>query len=270
MPQYTDQLGNTIHLNKTPLRLISLVPSQSEFLWQLGLKDELIGITKFCIHPTDMYQSVKRVGGTKQLNLKTIRTLKPDLIIGNKEENDQDQIQVLQKEFPVWMSDIYTLEDSSQMMLNLGAIMNKEKESKQLVEKQKASLSRIKNTFQHQRVLYFIWNKPYMGAASDTFIDQVLQHLGFENALNHFKRYPELDEATLKKLDPDLCFLSSEPFPFKEKHVKDLQNILPNAKILIVDGEVFSWYGTRLLHLEAYVKKLRKEIEQIDTETQGH
>jgi len=261
MPEYTDQLGNTIHLNKVPKRVISLVPSQSEFLWHLGLRDELVGITKFCIHPNELYDLKDRVGGTKQLNLEKIRALKPDLIIGNKEENDKDQILLLQKEFPVWMSDIYTLEDSFQMMLSLGAIMNKEKESQHMVEKLHLSLSTIKNTFQNQRVLYFIWNDPYMGAASDTFIDQVLQHLGFENALKQFKRYPQLDELTLKKLNPDLCFLSSEPFPFKEKHVNELKNSLPNTKVTIVDGEVFSWYGTRLLHLEAYVKKLRKEIE---------
>lgn len=262
MPEYTDQLGNKIRLNRIPKRLISIVPSQTEFLWELGLKDELIGITKFCIHPDELYRNKQRVGGTKDLDLEKIRVLKPDLIIGNKEENEPEQIKILQKEFPVWMSDIFTFEDAFQMMLSLGTIMNKEKESQHLIEKLNRSLSGIKHTFQHQKVLYFIWNRPYMGAASQTFIDHVLQHLGFENAIKQLIRYPELDEATLKELNPELCFLSSEPFPFKEKHVKDLQNILPNAKILIVDGEVFSWYGSRLLHLEAYVKKLRKEIEK--------
>ena len=260
MPEYKDQLGNTIRLNNLPKRVISLVPSQSEFLWHLGLRDEFVGITKFCIHPDELYRTKERVGGTKDLDLEKIRALKPDLIIGNKEENDQNQIRSLQKEFPVWMSDIYTLEDSFQMMLSLGLILNKEKESKHLVENLKVSLSRIKNTFHNQRVLYFIWKNPYMGAASQTFIDHVLNYLGFKNIIKHLLRYPELDESALKKLNPDLCFLSSEPFPFKEKHVKDLQNILPNSKILILDGEVFSWYGTRLLHLEAYVKKLKKEI----------
>jgi ABC-type Fe3+-hydroxamate transport system substrate-binding protein len=261
MPENIDQLGNTIRLNNIPKRVISLVPSQSEFLWHLGLRDEFVGITKFCIHPDELYRTKERVGGTKDLDLEKIRALKPDLIIGNKEENDQDQIRTLQKEFPVWMSVIYTLEDSFQMMLSLGLILNKEKESEQLVENLKVSLSRIKNTFHNQRVLYFIWNNPYMGAASQTFIDHVLNYLGFENTIKQLMRYPVLNESALKVLNPDFCFLSSEPFPFKEKHVNELKNILPNTKVIVVDGEVFSWYGTRLLNLEAYVKKLRKEIK---------
>ncbi len=253
---YKDQLGNTIRLKAQPIRIISIVPSQSEFLWDLGLREELVGITKFCIHPHEMFNSIARVGGTKKLDLKKIRALKPDLIIGNKEENEKSQIEELQKEFPVWMSDIYTFEDSFTMMSGLGEITGKKKETKVILDKLKKSLRNIHNSFTHKKVAYFIWNNPYMLAAKDTFIDQVLKHLGFENALAGHIRYPELDKEDLKKINPEICFLSSEPFPFKEKHLKELQKILPDSKIMIVDGEVFSWYGTRLLHLEKYVKEI--------------
>lgn len=256
MTFYKDQIGNTLQLPKNPKRIISIVPSQSEFLWDLGLREELIGITKFCIHPEEMFRSIERVGGTKKLDLDKIRKLKPDLIIGNKEENERSQIEELQKEFPVWMSDIYTFEDSFEMMNGLAAILNKEAETKQIVEKLKNSLTSIKNKFTEQRVAYFIWNKPYMCAARNTFIDHVLEHLGFKNALEAQSRYPEMNEKHLKEINPQICFLSSEPFPFKEEHVKELQEILPESKIHIVDGEVFSWYGTRLLYLESYVGTL--------------
>ena len=108
---FTDQLNNTIELTDLPKRVISLVPSQSELLWDLGLREELVGITKFCVHPKEMFHSITRIGGTKTLNITKIRELQPDIIIGNKEENDYSQIIELQKEFKVWMSDIYTLND---------------------------------------------------------------------------------------------------------------------------------------------------------------
>jgi ABC-type Fe3+-hydroxamate transport system substrate-binding protein len=260
MLEYKDQIGNVIKLAKKPVLIISIVPSQSEFLWDIGLREELIGITKFCIHPNEMSMSVEKVGGTKKLNIEKIRALKPDLIIGNKEENDRSDIELLQKEFNVWMSDIYTFEDSFEMMNQLGIILDKGSEAKKIVDELRTSLTEVKDIFSKQTVAYFIWNKPYMLAAKNTFINFVLDYLGFTNAFSHLNRYPEVDELTLQKIDPDFCFLSSEPFPFKEEHINELQKTLPNTKIDIVDGEVFSWYGSRLLHLNAYIKDLKKQL----------
>jgi ABC-type Fe3+-hydroxamate transport system substrate-binding protein len=256
----TDQLGNALHFEARPRRIVSLVPSQSELLWDLGLEKELVGITKFCIHPGKMFKTVERIGGTKQLDLEKIVGLKPDLVIGNKEENERSQIEALQKECKVWMSDIYTFEDSFAMMLELGKILGKETTVLELINTLNKSLNAVKGIFEKRRVAYFIWNKPYMLAARHTFIDYVLGHLGLVNAAAELERYPELDVQALKRLNPELCLLSSEPFPFKEQHVKELQGHLPQAKIVIVDGEVFSWYGSRLLHLEKYVGELRRKI----------
>ena len=257
---HCDQLNNQLILKERPKRIISLVPSQSEFLWHIGLHEELVGITKFCIHPDEMFRTVERVGGTKNLDLDKIRALRPDLIIGNKEENERSQIEALQQEFPVWMSDIFNFEDAFDMMEKLGAIFEKQKEAKAIVSKIKKHLPSVKNIFSGQSLAYFIWNKPYMLAAQDTFIDHVITYLGFKNAAAGLLRYPELSDEALQKINPAVCFLSSEPFPFKEKHVQALQQTLPHAKILIVDGEVFSWYGSRLQHLTSYVKELAKQI----------
>ncbi|MDX2172934.1 MAG: helical backbone metal receptor [Bacteroidota bacterium] len=253
---YTDQLNNKLKLTSTPKRIISIVPSQSEFLWEIGIRKELIGITKFCIHPNKMFTSIERVGGTKKLNFKKIRALKPDLIIANKEENNQQEIELLQKEFNVWISDIYNFKDAFKMMEKLSIILNKEAETQKLITDIKASLRPIKNIFKQKTVAYFIWNKPYMLAASNTYINFILNYLGLTNATESMQRYPEVDNDALKKLNPNLCFLSSEPFPFKQKHVLELQQILPNSKILIVDGEVFSWYGPRMVHLADFVKQI--------------
>jgi ABC-type Fe3+-hydroxamate transport system substrate-binding protein len=251
-----DQIGNRFVFEKSPARIISIVPSQSEFLWDLGMKDQLVGITKFCVHPDEMFRSVTRVGGTKKLDIKMIRSLKPDLIIGNKEENERGEIELLQKEFPVWMSDIFSFDDACQMMNSLGLIFGKETASLAITNRIKNAIAEVKNIFSGQTTAYFIWNDPYMFAAKNTFIDHVLIHIGLENALKDFSRYPQLNKEELTKLNPDYCFLSSEPFPFKAKHVEELKKILPQSKIIVVDGEMFSWYGTRLIELNRYVKNL--------------
>jgi len=256
MPTYKDQLNNTITLSQIPQRIVSIVPSQSEFLWHIGVREQLVGITKFCIHPSKMFTTIERVGGTKKLNLTKIRTLKPDLIIANKEENNKEEIELLQKEFNVWISDIYNFNDAYKMMKQLGVILNKIQETKKLITEIKISLKQIKHYFKSQSVAYFIWYKPYMLAANTTYINFILNYLGLENAANNLERYPELTIEQLKKLNPQLVFLSSEPFPFKQKHVLELQQHLPNAKILIVNGEMFSWYGSRLSHLAEYIQRL--------------
>jgi ABC-type Fe3+-hydroxamate transport system substrate-binding protein len=241
---FTDQLNNTIELDSYPNRIVSLVPSQTELLWDLGLRHELVGITKFCIHPKELFNTVKRVGGTKTLDLDIIRNLKPDLIIGNKEENELSQMTQLQKEFKVWMSDIYTLQDALQMIRSIGEVVNCKNASYLLAKDIEQSFVELEPV--HKRALYLIW-KPYMAAGRSTFIGDLMQRMGLENVLEDPKgRYPKINIDDIKSLNPDIVLLSSEPFPFKEEHLKELKQYLPLAKILLVDGELFSWYGSRL------------------------
>src|SRR5690554_6144585 len=119
-----DQLGNTIHLEKEPMRIISLVPSQTELLYHLGLGDRVIGITKFCIHPDEWFRTKERIGGTKDVNIEKVAQLSPDLIIGNKEENTKQDIEALRKIAPVWVTDIYDLSDSVEMITQISEICN--------------------------------------------------------------------------------------------------------------------------------------------------
>ena len=252
---FKDQLGQHIELTQIPKRIISLVPSQSELLWDLGLRDELIGITKFCIHPNEMFKFKDRVGGTKTLDIHKIRSLKPDLIIGNKEENEYAQIKELQNEFPVWMSDIYNLNDAYKMISDIGDLVNKKSEAIGLVYDIQKSFSVIKKY--NKTVLYLIWKNPFMAAGNSTFIGDVLNQMGLINSLkNSDLRYPELTMDEIKNLNPNLIFLSSEPFPFKESHINELKQLVPNATVKLVDGELFSWYGSRLLKSVEYLNNL--------------
>lgn len=255
---FTDQLNNSIELHSFPKRIISIVPSQSELLWDLGLRDELVGITKFCIHPKEMFDSIERVGGTKTLHIEKIRALKPDLIIGNKEENEQSQILELQKEFPVWMSDIYNLEDALKMIELVGELVHQSNKANQIKNQIQQSFLNIQQV--SKTALYLIWNKPYMAAGSATFIGDMLQKIGVENVLQANSRYPELSLQDIKALNPDIIFLSSEPYPFKQEHINELQQHLPASKIILVDGELFSWYGSRLTMSVAYFNELVKLI----------
>ncbi|MBC7861435.1 MAG: ABC transporter substrate-binding protein, partial [Bacteroidia bacterium] len=254
----------------------SLVPSQSELLWDLGLKDELVGITKFCIHPDEMFKSKTRIGGTKKIDFEKIEALKPDLIIGNKEENERADIELLQKKYPVWMSDINDFTDALAMIREVGRITAKEKEATQLLNAIKSKSERVfPNPFSGElsfkRVAYFIWKDPYMAAGENNYINSFLLLFLFGNAFddsrfskesftNKNTRYPEITAKQLKEADPEIIFLSSEPYPFKEKHIEEFAEICPNAKIFIVDGEMFSWYGSRILKGLDYLGNLRLSL----------
>lgn len=256
MPIFFDQLNREIKLaEKSELKIVSIVPSQTEFLFDIGLADQIVGITKFCIHPKKYFKSTTKVGGTKTLDIQKIRDLQPDIIIANKEENEKSQIEELEKEFPVYISDIYTLDDSYEMMLSLGEILNKSDESIQLVNQIRESFKNLKQ-FNNRRVAYFIWREPWMLASKNTFIDHILEisgHLNVAKELNSDARYPAIELAELKSLEPFDIYLSSEPYPFKEKHIAELQAEFPMSKIQLVDGEVFSWYGSRLQHTAEYL-----------------
>jgi len=239
------------------MKIISLVPSLTETLFDLGLTDkEVIGRTKFCIHPKDLVKNVAVIGGTKNLNIDKIRALKPDLIIANKEENDKIQVEELMKDFNVWVTDIETLEDNKQFLTELGTILKMEESARKFNEQIEAVFS-LNKTAEPKKVAYLIWKNPYMTVGSDTFIHEIIQELGFKNLFENQKRYPEISIEEMK--NADFIFLSTEPFPFQQKHIEDLQKELPTQKMILVDGEAFSWYGTHLAKCADYYRTFQTE-----------
>jgi len=256
---FTDQIGQVIQLAQTPQRIISLVPSQTELLCDLGLADKLVGITRFCVHPKSKYLSSQRIGGTKNLDFDKIAALQPDLIIGNKEENERIQIEKLKEHFPVWMSDIFTLKDALEMIVRVSDMLEVQAKGNEIIDKIKSEFSQLLKFEQPKSVAYFIWKKPYMLAGKNTFIDDMLQQMGLINCIDEL-RYPLVTLDQLKALNPDVIFLSSEPYPFKVRDFDDFKKALPNAVISIVDGEMFSWYGSRLIHSTTYFNSLIKEL----------
>jgi len=229
----------------------------------LGLSEEVIGITKFCIYPSEWFHTKTRIGGTKTVNIERVKSLKPDLIIANKEENTKEDIEQLRLIAPLWMSDIFTLEDALAMIQSIGDLTGKESNALLLINQISANFSQL-SKMDNQPLIkcaYFIWRDPYMVAGKNTFIDDMLKYCGLENCTSE-ERYPIWDSTN--EIIPKIIFLSSEPYPFKQKHIEELEDMYPDAKVLLVDGELFSWYGSRLLHSPSYFTELKKIIFEVE------
>lgn len=252
-----DQLNRPLNISGIPQRIISLVPSQTEFLFDIGLEKEIVGITLFCVHPKSKVEKVDRVGGTKRLNFSKIDQLKPDLIIANKEENNKEDIEQLSKQYPVWVSDVNNMDEALEMMEQLGELLEKTSEADGIISTIINENQKLKSRQARGRVAYLIWNNPIMVAANDTFIDAMLNLAGFENVFESSTRYPEVIIEDLQRRNPDFLFLSSEPFPFKQKHLAYFREKLPQTKVILVDGEMFSWYGSRIQRFGSYVQKIK-------------
>lgn len=257
----TDQMHRSVHIPDQPQRIISLVPSQTEFLHDIGLGDRVVGITKFCIHPEEWFRSKTHVGGTKQLNLEKIRSLQPDLIIGNKEENDREQIEALEKEFPVWMSDVRSLHDAVLMMQWIGEITGASDKAIPLIKRILEGFREYELPEDLLTAAYFIWRDPLMVVGDDNFISDMMLRAGFINSFNDVEeRYKTIDPQEVLDRYTDILLLSSEPFPFKEQHVKEFEEMHAGTPAVLVDGEMFSWYGSRLLKAPAYFKELHDRL----------
>ena len=256
---FQDQIGESVEINFPPKRIISIVPSQTELLFDLGLEKEVVGITKFCIHPNEWFRNKTRIGGTKNLNIERILDLKPDLILANKEENDKAQVEKLKEAFPVWVSDVKTIEAALEMVSAVGIMFGKEKEASAIRSEIQLAFDDFQ-TQQKVKCAYLIWKDPMMVVGGDTFINSMLEKAGFENVFKNQNRYPTTSIEKVLDLKIETLLLSSEPFPFKDKHIKEYEKNFPNTIVKVVDGEIFSWYGSRMKKAISYFEKLSSEF----------
>jgi ABC-type Fe3+-hydroxamate transport system substrate-binding protein len=253
-------LQSTAGLHSAGQRIVSLVPSQTELLHYLGLEAETVGITKFCIHPPHWFAEKKRVGGTKTVDLAAVEALHPTLIIANKEENTKEQVEALAVQFPVWVTDISTLSDALQMITDIGDLTGTAAKAAVLVADIAANFAWLEQDMpERAKTAYLIWRKPYMAAGGGTFIQDMLARCGFINIFETLPRYPQVTPEQMAAAGCELLLLSSEPYPFAQKHIAELQAQLPHTKILLVDGEMFSWYGSRLVQAPKYFSALKQQ-----------
>lgn len=240
-------------------RIVSLVPSQTELLFSLGLDNEIIAVTRYCLHPRDKVKHKPKVGGTKKVDIPGIRQLQPQLIIANKEENDRLQVEMLARDFPTWVSDVSNLDQALSLINDLGCLADRAHASSRMIQEIKQAFVELPAPSRYLKALYLIWRKPFMTVGRDTFIHNMMHLSGFQNVI-HETRYPQLTATQIAALKPQVILLSSEPYPFSSKHIQELKVICPQAQVCLVDGEVFSWHGSRLLKAPHYFRDLRERI----------
>ena len=246
------------------------MPSQTELLYDLGLGENIVGITKFCVHPYHLRSTKTIVGGTKKVNVDKIKALNPDIIIANKEENTLEMVRELQSVCPVWVTDIVTIEDNFKMISDFGQVFNRRIEAQKWIDKIRFAQRDFAEFIEDRPVLkvaYFIWKNPYMAAGENNFINEMLKVNKFKNIYDGNPKTPgRYPEVIIQKLriqgDPDVVFLSSEPYPFKDEDAFEIGRFTHHAKVVFVDGEMFSWYGSRLVKAFAYFNSLRKRLDE--------
>lgn len=254
-----DQMERDLIITSAPKRIISLVPSITELLHDLGLQEEVVGLTKFCIHPKRWCSTKTRIGGTKKINFDRVSELQPDLIIANKEENTREDINELEKHYNVFMTDVNTFEDALDMIKQISEICDRVKQGKKLLN-QLINLRNSQISSQPKSVIYLIWKDPFYAVGTHTFINDMMKLAGFKNLVTA-QRYPEISIEEINKLNPELLLLSTEPYPFDLKYLSVINAILDNSIPILIDGEMFSWYGSRLLKSFDYFKQLKTELE---------
>lgn len=257
---YTDMLGREVRISKPVKRIVSLVPSQTEFLYDIGQESRLAGQTVFCVHPATAYRNAVKVGGTKKVRYVEIDRLNPDLIICNREENTAEMVEILAEKYPVWVSDIKNENDAFTMMRALSRILDAEESGEKMIDDIKKEFENRK-IFRRWSCVYLIWRNPYMAAGPDTFIHSMLDRAGFDNMITE-PRYPELTAEALTAINPHLVLLSSEPYPFSDVHAGEIRKMLPSSRVIKVDGEMFSWYGSRMKHIQAYFNELQRQLHK--------
>lgn len=259
----TDQLGRTVQIPEQPKRIVSLVPSITELLFDLGMGENVVGVTRFCVHPEEARQKAENIGGTKDLKLDRIAALQPDLIIGTKEENTRRHIEQLQKDFPVWLGDPQTVEGAIDLITAVGDLCGKTAKGEQMSTQVRKAFKELQSDSDGEslNVAYLIWKDPIMVSGSRNFIDSVIATMGWNNVFaQHKNRYPAVGIKELKAIRPDLLLLSSEPYPFNQSHVDEFSEAL-KCRAKLVDGEMFSWYGSRMLKMPGYLQSLKKEVK---------
>ncbi|MCS7188300.1 MAG: helical backbone metal receptor [Bacteroidia bacterium] len=262
MRSVTDSLGRCLSIPSWAERIISLCPSQTETLFALGVGERIVGRTRYCIHPKGQIDSLPVVGGTKKVDVEMVQTLQPDLIIAQMEENSREDVERLSGIAPVYVTKVESYEEALESIHRLGDITGKPTEAKYLVSEIEAAFAPLKNLAKPKRVLYLTWRKPYIAAGKATYIDSIITLLGWINEAHFLPgRYPTIEDPSL--VSPEIVLLCDEPYPFKEKHIPEIQILWPRAEIYCVRGDYFCWYGSRMKEAAPYLKELVERINKV-------
>ncbi len=214
-----------------------------------------MGLTRFCVHPEDWKGRKTVVGGTKTINVPRLAGLAPDLVIANKEENPRDEVEAVAEHAPVYVTDVADVAGAVAMIRAVGRLVNRADVAGRLADEVAAGFASLAPG-PPLRALALIWRDPWMTVGGDTFVSDVMAHAGLDNVAADRERYPALSADEIGALAPDVVLLTSEPYPFGERHLAETRALAPGARVVLVDGEAFSWYGSRLCQTPAVLRTL--------------
>jgi ABC-type Fe3+-hydroxamate transport system substrate-binding protein len=258
-----DALGRRVVLPDRPQRIVSLVPSITDLLHALDLGDQVAGVTRFCERPEHWRDTKTVVGGTKDVKANVIAELGADLVLANLEENEKADVDAMidASDAPVYVTDVETVPDATDMIRTVGALTGTAEAAQDMADTIDARFQDFEPP-STLRAAYLIWRDPYMSVGSDTFIHDVMRRGGFENVFSGDTRYPTVTLDEIAAREPDVVLCSSEPFPFhqKERFTEEIRDALLNTRVDIMDGQLFSWYGPRLLETPAYLRELQDTL----------
>ncbi len=255
-----DARGLRLTLPRPPRRLVSLVPSQTELLADLGLDDAVVGLTRFCVHPAGWKQRKAIVGGTKQVDRERLAALRPDLVLANLEENTREMVEDLEALAPVFVTDVRTVPEALAMIRTIGCLTDCAAAAEALATAIDAAFAGLPS-FRPLRTAYLIWQRPWMTVGRDTFVHDVMERAGLVNVFSGRTRYPTIRLEELAAARPEVVLLASEPFPFRREDAVVMRAHLPAAHVALADGELFSWYGSRLRRTPPYLTHLRTTLD---------
>jgi len=254
-PARVDASGVALSLSGAPRRIVSLIPSTTELLCALGLAEALVGITVYCVEPRDVVRGKTRVGGEKDPDLAVIRSLAPDLVIANVEENRREDVDELRAAgIPVWVTYPRTVAEGLAMIRDLGEVTGARDRARALLDTLEPLYAQARAGAAARPpvgVFYPIWREPWMTVGADTYVHDLLVTCGGTNVFADRVRYPTITLDEMAARGPEVIFLPDEPFRFRRAHLRDFQAYpavpaVRDGRIHLVDGKPFSWHGPRL------------------------
>jgi ABC-type Fe3+-hydroxamate transport system substrate-binding protein len=250
MPAFVDATGRSLALDEPPERIVSLVPSLTEALFAFGLEEDIAGVTRFCVEPPEAAAKPK-VGGTKNVDVEAVLALDPDLVLANVEENTRDDVDALiAAGLPVFVTYPRTVAAAIAELRQLAEMTLCSEEAAPIIDGAARQLRHAEhaNGFRHSlRTFCPIWRKPWMTIGPDTYIHDFLRVCGAENVYGSASdRYPTIELADVAERHPDIVLLPDEPYPFAQKHVREVIAKLGDVRIYLVDGKSLCWYGPRI------------------------
>jgi ABC-type Fe3+-hydroxamate transport system substrate-binding protein len=263
-----DAAGKRHEVAAASARIVSLVPSITELLFDLGLQSNLVGRTGFCIHPKDLVRKVPKVGGTKTIDLARIKRLHPTHLVVNIDENPRGMVEEIAKFVPhVVVTHPRAPRDNLDLYRLLGGIFSRQEQAEALCRRFEHAYDEVATigaSWPRQQVLYLIWKAPWMTVSSDTYISRMLATVGWDTvAPNSSSRYPTVDLTPQFLAKVDFVLLSSEPYTFRERHCVEVLDALPErsrTRVALIDGSMTSWYGSRAIPGLTYLREFRQSL----------